>query len=323
MATALCWGRSVFRLGDIAVIREANLVRSEFVAGEMAKGVNWITAAFMLVFHVLAVVALFYWSWQGLVAMLALNWVAGSLGIGMGYHRLLTHRGFKTPKLVEYFLTLCGTLALEGGAINWVATHRIHHAYTDREGDPHTPRDGRFWAHMGWIFFGTAQQHDEATLRRYAPDLMKDRFHVWLNRWYFLPLVLQGVILAAIGGWPLLLWGLFLRVTLGLHATWLVNSATHLWGRQRFASGDDSRNTWWVALITFGEGWHNNHHAHPTSAKHGLAWYELDLNWLGIRTLQLLGLAKNVKVARLPRSEEEKRVLPEVSLVTPEPMTSE
>jgi sn-1 stearoyl-lipid 9-desaturase len=289
-------------------------VRSEFVAREVAKGVNWVTVGFMIVFHVLAVVALFYWSWTGLVAMLFLNWVSGSLGIGMGYHRLLTHRGYKTPKVIEYFLTTCGTLALEGGPINWVVTHRIHHATTDREGDPHTPRDGRLWAHIGWIFFGTAQQHDEATLRRYAPDLMKDGFHRWINRWYFLPLVAQGAILFALGGLPLLLWGLFLRVTLGLHATWLVNSATHLWGRQRFETGDDSRNSLWVALLTFGEGWHNNHHAHPTSAKHGLAWYEFDPNWLGIRFLKLVGLARDVKVMRLPRTAEGKLALPEVRL---------
>jgi stearoyl-CoA desaturase (delta-9 desaturase) len=282
----------------------------------VAKGVNWITVGFMVVFHVLAVVALFYWSWAGLAAFLFFNWVSGCLGIGMGYHRLLTHRGYKTPKLVEYFLTTCGTLALEGGPINWVVTHRIHHSNTDREGDPHTPRDGRLWAHIGWILFGTAQQHDEATLQRYAPDLMKDGFHRWINRWYFLPLVAQGLLMVALGGLPLLLWGVFLRVTIGLHATWLVNSATHLWGRQRFATGDDSRNSWWVALLTFGEGWHNNHHAHPTSAKHGLRWYEFDPNWLGIRFLKLVRLAHDVKVMRLARTPDGKLALPE--LPTPE-----
>jgi sn-1 stearoyl-lipid 9-desaturase len=298
-------------------------VRSEFVEREVAKGLNWITAGFMIVFHALAVLALFYWSWTGLFALLFLNWVSGSLGIGMGYHRLLTHRGYKTPKAVEYFLTACGTLALEGGPINWVVTHRIHHAHTDREGDPHTPRDGRLWSHIGWILFGTAQQHDEATLRRYAPDLMKDGFHRWINRWYFLPLVVQGVVLFALGGLPLLLWGLFLRVVVGLHATWLVNSATHLWGRQRFQTGDDSRNSWWVALLTFGEGWHNNHHAHPTSAKHGLAWYEFDPNWLGIRFLKLVGLAREVKIMRLPRTAEGKLALPEVKLPEVKLPTSE
>jgi fatty-acid desaturase len=242
--------------------------------------INWTTLIAMVVFHVGAVVALFHFSWQALVALVVTSWVSGSLGIGMGYHRLLTHRGYKAPKVVEYFLAVCGTLALESGPISWVATHRIHHAHADREGDPHTPRDGRWWSHMGWILRGTAQQHEEAVLWRYTPDLMRDPFHRLLN---------------AVGGWGVMMWGVFLRTTFGLHMTWLVNSATHMWGSQRFKTGDDSRNSWWVALLTFGEGWHNNHHAHPVSAKHGLAWYEIDVNWWGIRTLQLLRLAKSVK----------------------------
>ena len=257
--------------------------------------INWSTAIAMVVFHVGAVAALFFFSWQALVAFLVTAWVSGSLGIGMGYHRLLTHRGYKTPKLVEYFLSVCGTLALEAGPISWVATHRIHHAHSDQEGDPHTPRDGTWWAHMGWILTGTAQQHDEATLWRYTPDLMRDRFHVLLNRFHYVPLVLLGLLLYAVGGWGVMMWGIFLRVTLGLHITWLVNSATHMWGSRRFETTDDSRNNWVVGLLAFGEGWHNNHHAHPVSARHGLAWYEFDVNWWGIRTLQLLRLAKSVK----------------------------
>jgi len=253
----------------------------------------------MVVFHVGAVIALFNWSWTGLLVMLFLLWVSGGLGIGVGYHRLLTHRGFKTSRPFEYFLALCGTLALEGGPINWVATHRIHHAHADDEGDPHSPRDGRWWSHIGWILVGTAQQHPEATLRRYAPDLMKDRGHRLINRFYFVPLIVSGVVLYALGGWAWVLWGVFLRVTIGLHATWLVNSATHMWGSQRFQTRDDSRNNWWVALLTFGEGWHNNHHAHPTSARHGLAWYEVDINWWTIRALQALGLIHSVKQVRV------------------------
>ncbi len=262
-------------------------------------GLNWTTAIAMVVFHVGAVIALFNWSWTGLLVMLFLLWVSGGLGIGVGYHRLLTHRGFKTSRPFEYFLALCGTLALEGGPINWVATHRIHHAHADDEGDPHSPRDGRWWSHIGWILVGTAQQHPEATLRRYAPDLMKDRGHRLINRFYFVPLIVSGVVLYALGGWAWVLWGVFLRVTIGLHATWLVNSATHMWGSQRFQTRDDSRNNWWVALLTFGEGWHNNHHAHPTSARHGLAWYEVDINWWTIRALQALGLIHSVKQVRV------------------------
>ena len=260
------------------------------------KSLNWNTSIFMILFHAGAIAALFMLSWKALIATVVLWWVSGSLGIGMGFHRLLTHRGYKTPKPVEYFLTFCGLLALEGGAINWVVTHRIHHAHTDVEGDPHTPRDGRWWSHMGWILRGTAQQHEPQVMQRYAPDLMKDPIHVWMNRLYFVPLILCGLLLFAWGGWGAMFVGVFLRVTVGLHFTWLVNSATHLWGSRRFVTNDDSTNSWWVALLSFGEGWHNNHHAHPRAARHGLAWYEVDINWYGIRVLQFLGLAKDIRV---------------------------
>jgi stearoyl-CoA desaturase (delta-9 desaturase) len=253
----------------------------------------------MALFHIGAVAALFMFSWQALVAGIVLWWISASLGVGMGFHRLLTHRGYKTPKLVEYFITVCGLLALEGGAINWVVTHRIHHAHTDGPGDPHTPRDGGWWAHIGWMLKGTAQSHDRETMERYAPDMTKDRFHVLANNFYWVPIVLLGIGLLAFGGWSFVLWAVFFRVTFNFHSTWLVNSATHMWGRRRFATRDDSTNNWWVALLTFGEGWHNNHHAYPTAARHGLAWYEIDLNWWGIRTLQFLRLAKGVKLVRL------------------------
>ena len=192
-----------------------------------------------------------------------------------------------------------GTLALEGGPIFWVATHRIHHQKSDREGDPHTPREGTYWAHMGWIMTGQGLHHDASILARYVPDLCRDRVHIWLSNWHWISNVVVGLGLLAFGGIPYVLWGIFFRTTFGLHATWLVNSATHLWGSRRFQTRDDSTNNWWVALLTFGEGWHNNHHAHPVSARHGLAWYELDINWIMIRTLERLGVAWDVKVARI------------------------
>ncbi len=261
--------------------------------------IQWLNTSIMTLFHLGAVAALFMFTWRAFAVCVLLYWVAGSLGIGMGYHRLLTHRGYKTPKILEYFFSLCGSLALQGGPIDWVVTHRIHHAFSDRDGDPHSPRDGGWWAHMGWILSGKAQNHDSALMRKFAPDLMRDRFQVWLNRYHLLPLILVGLVLLALGGWPFVMWGVFMRVTLGLQATWLVNSATHIWGKRRFETRDDSRNNWWVALVTFGEGWHNNHHAHPASARHGLAWYELDINWWGIRALQSLGLAKSILLARV------------------------
>jgi len=273
-------------------------------------GLNWITAIAMTGFHIGAVAALFYIDYGAMLAALILYYAAGMLGIGMSYHRLLTHRSYRTTKFIEYFLTICGTLALEGGPIFWVATHRIHHQKSDQEGDPHTPREGTFWAHMGWILMGEGLHHDASVLAKYTPDLSKDKFHVWLSNWHWLTNVVVGLGLLAYGGIPYVLWGIFFRTTFGLHATWLVNSATHLWGSRRFQTRDDSTNNWWVALLTFGEGWHNNHHAHPTSARHGLAWYELDQNWIGIRALQILGLAWDIKVAKIRQPLPEEAVVP-------------
>jgi sn-1 stearoyl-lipid 9-desaturase len=267
--------------------------------------INTITAVAMGAFHVLAIAALFFINWGAIATAVVLWWVAGSLGIGMGYHRLLTHRGYKTPKWMEYFLTVCGTLALEGGPIFWVATHRVHHQHSDQPEDPHSPRVSAFWAHMGWIMFGEASHNDTARMSRYAPDLARDPFYRWLTTYHWVPLTVLGLTLLAIGGWGLVNWAIFLRVVVGLHSTWLVNSATHLWGRRRFATKDDSRNVWWVAMLTFGEGWHNNHHAHPTSARHGLAWYELDITWLELKALQALGLVWDVRVAKVSQRFEE------------------
>jgi stearoyl-CoA desaturase (delta-9 desaturase) len=279
------------------------------------RGLNRITFVAMTAFHILAVAAFFYIDVGAIIAAVVLYFAAGMLGIGMAYHRLLTHRGYRTYKPIEYFLTACGTLALEGGPIFWVATHRIHHQKSDREGDPHTPREGTWWAHMGWILTGQGLHHDASLLARYAPDLCRDRFHVWLSNWHWTSNVVVGLILLAFGGVPYVLWGIFFRTVFGLHCTWLVNSATHKWGGRRFATRDDSTNNWWVALLTFGEGWHNNHHAHPTSARHGLAWYELDLNWIGISTLRMLGLAWDIKVAKVkqavPYEENDRMAVPD------------
>lgn len=280
------------------------------------KKINWVTTIFMTLFLIGAVAALFFFSWKGLIAAVILFWATGSLGIGMGYHRLLTHRGYKTPKFVEYFLTLCGTLALEGGPIFWVATHRIHHKFSDKEGDPHSPRDGKWWSHMGWILTGRSMHHDPETLARYVPDLAKDRVHVWLSRYHYVPQILVGVLLFWFGGLSVFLWGMFVRVVFLLHSTWAVNSATHLWGSRRFETRDRSTNNWWVALLTFGEGWHNNHHAHPVSARHGLKWYEFDLNWYGIWLLKTVGLAwqvHRVKLSQLREQLEESDLIPEPS----------
>jgi sn-1 stearoyl-lipid 9-desaturase len=153
---------------------------------------------------------------------------------------------------------------------------------------------------MGWILVGNALRQDASSLDRYVPDLVQDRFHVWTTEYHFVPTIILGIALFAIGGFPFLLWGIFFWTVVGLHATWLVNSATHIWGSRRFETRDRSTNSWWVALITFGEGLHNNHHAYPVSARHGLRWYEVYLNWYSIWILKQCGLASNIHRVRLP-----------------------
>lgn len=263
------------------------------------QAVNWPTALVLVVLHVGAVAALFFFTWKAFLVAALLYWIAIGGGIGMGYHRLHTHRSYKVPRWIEYSLAICGALTLEGGPIFWVATHRLHHQKSDQNGDPHSPRDGAWWAHVGWIIFGRRSHNDTRRMAKYAPDLGKYPFYLWLNTYHYLPLLISVPLLAWWGGWPMVLWAVCVRVVVGLHATWLVNSATHMWGRRRFNTRDDSRNNWWVALLTFGEGWHNNHHAHPASARHGLAWYEADLTYWQIRLLEKVRLAKSVQVAHV------------------------
>jgi stearoyl-CoA desaturase (delta-9 desaturase) len=276
-------------------------------AATVGDGVNWLTLGVIVFFHLGALAALFFFTWQRLAVTAVLYVLAINVGIGMCYHRLLTHRGYQTPKWIEYLMSICATLSLEGGPIFWVSVHRVHHQLSDHAGDPHTPREGGWWAHTGWMIWGNSLHAQTQALSRYVPDLVRDRFHVWLSKYHWIPLVASGVLLFGLGwiwgGWKnavgMLLWGAFLRVTLGLHATWLVNSATHLWGSRRFKTRDDSRNNFWVALVSGGEGWHNNHHANPVSARHGLAWYEIDPNYWGIWVLSKLGLARKIQVVKL------------------------
>ena len=265
-----------------------------------SSSLNLVTVAGLGLMHAGALAAFFFFTWQALWVALALLWISGGWGIGMGYHRLLTHRGYDTPRWLECILTICGTLALQGGPLFWVATHRLHHQNADRNGDPHSPRDGWWWSHAGWLVRGDPMR--DGALAPYVPDLRRDPFHCWLDKWHFVPLLVLSLLLAIWGAVheglflaaSLVSWGIFLRTTVELHGTWLVNSAAHTWGSRRFATRDDSTNNWWVALFTFGEGWHNNHHADPRCVRHGLAWYELDINWLCIRALHRVGLAKKL-----------------------------
>jgi stearoyl-CoA desaturase (delta-9 desaturase) len=258
------------------------------------------------VIHLMVLAAPFTFTWSALAVATALWWVSGSLGIGFTYHRLLTHRGFKVPKWLEYLGTVSGMLMSEGGAITWVAMHRIHHAQSDRPGqDLHTPKDGFWWSHVGWILCRLNLDRRDME-RRYAPELCADPVHRVLNRLHVFPNILLGFALFALGGWSWLIWGMFVRLVVGLNTTWFVNSATHTWGYRTFETPEDSRNLWWVGLLAWGEGWHNNHHAFQRSARHGLAWWEFDANWILIRTLAAIGLVKDVQL--LPANAERFRI---------------
>jgi len=258
--------------------------------------INWRDLLIIVSFHLLLIPAFFYFSWQNLAIMLVGNWIVGSLGVGLGYHRLLTHRSFKSPKWLEYTLTVFASMALQNEAYKWVATHRMHHQFTETDKDPHSTKPGFWWAHIGWIFKGTAQDHDEATLKKYVPDILKDSGQQLIARLFYVPIILSAIILFLIGGWGMVLWGVVVRTIFGWHTTWFVNSLSHLYGKRRYETTDDSTNNWFVAILTFGEGWHNNHHAFPTSARHGFVWYEFDQNWITIQIFKRLGWAKQIRL---------------------------
>lgn len=263
---------------------------------KVRKTINWKNVAIVVSFHLFAIPALFTFSWPNLAALLIGNWIVGSLGVGLGWHRLLTHRGFKAPKWLEYTLSIFATMSIQDSPDKWVATHRIHHAFTETDKDPHSTNRGFWWAQIGWIVWGTAQDHDVATLKKYVPDLIKDRGHARISRFYYVPIIVSTLLLFAIGGWTMIVWGVFARVVVGWHTTWFVNSLSHIFGSRPHDTGDDSTNNWFVALLTFGEGWHNNHHMSPTSARHGLAWYQFDMNWIAIRLLEKLGWASDIRI---------------------------
>ena len=251
--------------------------------------------------HLGLLAAPFTFTWPAFFLFVFLSWITGGLGICLCYHRLLTHRSFRVPKPVEYFLTFLGIISSEGGPINWVARHRIHHAYPDTEKDPHSPRKGFWWAHVLWLFRHKPVIDNYELYSPWAKDLTRDPFHRFLNRTHGLYQIVLGVLLYLWGGWPFLVWGLFVRTVFVYHITWFVNSATHKWGYKTFAVNDDSSNLWWVALLSFGEGWHNNHHAFQRSARHGLKFWEFDQTYLTIKFMEFLKLARHIHVPKLPK----------------------
>ncbi len=252
-------------------------------------------------------------SWTGVVLVPLGNYVFCSLGIGAGYHRLLTHRGFQCPKWFEHTLAILGVCTLQDTPARWVAIHRLHHQHSDERPDPHTPRVSWFWGHVGWLFVENRQLSRLATYERYARDVLQDPFYLWLERrarwaWIFaahaIPFFLVGFAVEWYltgsyhrGLWfglSLLLWGVIFRTLFTWHVTWSINSVSHLWGYRNYPTAEDSRNNWLCALATNGEGWHNNHHAQPRSAAHGHRWWELDITFLTISLWERLGLVTGV-----------------------------
>jgi len=257
--------------------------------------VKWPTIIFMIVIHILAGVALLpqFWSWGSVATLLILYWATACLGVTLGYHRLLSHRSFKVPQWLSRFFATCGALSAEYGPITWSGIHRQHHKYSDTDPDPHDMNKGFWWSHIGWMFYDVPA---EKNVRKYTADLRNDPYFRWLDKYFLLLQVPLGLTLYLIGGWSLVLWGLPLRLVVVYHVTWLVNSATHTWGERPYDTEDNSRNNKWVAALTFGEGWHNNHHAYPSSAKQGLQRGQIDLTWYHIVVLKKLGLATNVRI---------------------------
>jgi stearoyl-CoA desaturase (delta-9 desaturase) len=256
---------------------------------------SWAFILFFVTIHLLAIVAFWFFSWSALGVTLLLHWLFGSIGICLGYHRLLSHRSFQVPQWLEYAIAIIGALAMQGGPIFWVAGHRLHHAYTEDEiKDPYSARRGFWWSHLLWLVYPQPEFFDYEQYVRFAPDLAKQPFYRWLNRYFLLLQLPLGMLLYAIGGWSFVLWGMFVRAVWLWHSTWFINSVTHMWGYRTFETADNSRNLWWAALLTYGEGWHNNHHAYPQVAKAGWRWWEIDATWWAINLLRWLGLARKI-----------------------------
>jgi stearoyl-CoA desaturase (delta-9 desaturase) len=260
---------------------------------------NWPNGIGLLLIHLAAIGVFlpFFFSWWAVITAAILAYVTGAWGVTLGYHRTLAHRSVRLRKPVEYACAIFGTLAFQGDPISWVATHRVHHANSDQQGDPHSTRLGFSWAHVAWLFKpnpNIPRTPDE--FRRFCPDLWNEPFYRVLYRIHIPMQIALAGLLYALGGWPFVIWAIFGRLVYAYHSTWLVNSATHMFGYRTYKTPDRSTNSWWVALLSFGEGWHNNHHAFPYSARHGMAWYEFDMTWWTIRLLWLLRLADKVRV---------------------------
>uniref|UniRef100_A0A7N0V8R2 Fatty acid desaturase domain-containing protein n=1 Tax=Kalanchoe fedtschenkoi TaxID=63787 RepID=A0A7N0V8R2_KALFE len=225
-------------------------------------------------------------------------------GIALSYRRNLSHKSFNLPKWLEYTFACCGILACQGNQLDWVSSHRYHHQFTDTDKDPHSPTEGLLFSHVNWIVDRTY-----LTMKCGEPnnvgDLRKQPFYRLIENTYYLHLLASAVLLYAAGGIPFLVWGGAMRTVLVFHVTFLVSSVGHTWGERAWNTSDLSKNIWWLALLSFGDGWHNNQHAFEFSARHGFEWWQIDMTWGVIRVLEALGLATDVK---LP-TEQQKKLL--------------
>jgi len=266
-----------------------------------AKKINWPIAISIGAIHLIALAAVIpaLFSWSSFFLMIGLSIATCGIGISLSFHRSLTHRGLRLIKPFNYIAALFGTLALQGGPVTWVATHRQHHAATDKEGDPHGADRGFFWSHCEWLIRNNDAVPNDAERQRLAPDLYNDPIMMFLDKNSVLLQVALGIGLYFFGGLSAVVWGTFVRLTVMYHSTWLVNSASHMFGYRTYKTNDLSRNNWWVALLSWGEGWHNNHHAFQFSARHGLRWFEFDPIWLAIRGLAIVRIARDIKVPTL------------------------
>jgi len=245
--------------------------------------------------HVLCLFAPVTFSWNMVGLFFLSYFVTGCLGITLSFHRQLSHRSFQTPKWLEYALAYCGVLAVQGDPIEWASSHRYHHLHCDTPLDPHSPYEGFWWSHAGWLLDHTANDQ-RLSDRSNASDLSKQWFYRFIEKTYPIHIAASLAVLYAFGGLPALVWGGALRTVWVYHVTWFVNSAAHVWGSQDYDTGDLSRNNWWVGILAFGEGWHNNHHAFEFSARHGLEWWQIDVTWMLVSLLKTVGLASKVKL---------------------------
>lgn len=272
--------------------------------------------------HIAAFLAFlpYYFSWPGLILCLVLIWATASLGVSLCYHRLLSHKSWVPHPALRFVLLYFAALALQSGPIKWSVTHRLHHRESDHEDDPHSPLKNFLWSHILWNFWTTPALEDKAYVRRLAPDLVDDKLLQFFNRYFFWIWSASAVITWTIGyfaggtgaagtqlGWSLVVWGFLVRTVLVWHNTWFVNSVTHVWGYRNYNTEDDSRNLWWVSVLTFGEGWHNNHHAIAGSARYTQKWWEFDPTWWALCAFRMMGLVKKVTLAPPLSAFEESR----------------